>query len=815
MHTEQPSVSIIVRIKHSPKLLQRALKSIAAQTFRKIEVVLVDDGSFMLAEDEMQGILGHIPLSRVRCEKDAGNTHSGNTGIRRARGKYIGFLDDKDALYPEHIEVLSNLLAGSDYKVVYANCEAVSLSCGPGTDAFDEISEGSQGMWEPSSDVRLFEDAVPLSSILFDNDILRSSGGFDESLGMFEDWDLIIRIFSLTPFYHVAAVTSRYTREIRDCGLPATDPDQLRSAYIRVLEKHTEKITPHTIYSYLTCKEEFRREQERLIRSLEDELLRQKKYLGHAGSAQADSGHPGDHMSAVGHLTDIRKQLDEKNSYIEEIHRSLGWKMLMFYRQKIKTFMAPEGTKRQKFYRLALASMPLLKEKGAPFVFRKAKNVLRRLRAEKNIEKEQYHIPAIHDEIPGTADVRVSVVIPTRNAGSDFRYTLEKISGQKGIREIELIIVDSGSEDGTPALAEKYGARVFSVNPFDFNHGATRNFGAEKASGDFLVFMSQDAIPIGDLCLFNLISKMHQDMGIAAATLKQVPRSDADLFSCWQLWFYNNKLLRYSEDFVAALNTVFPEGVSPEEKRRLMQIDNVFSCFRREVFNRFRFREIAYAEDLDLGRRLIEGGHKILFMISSGVIHSHNRPAEYFFRRGYIDTRTLLQLLRHAPINWEHAGITSVEQMLAYLYSLYKRVNYSMEEFAFSSGDGYPLDQLIPAIKSQIQDTRNPLVLRGEPGIDRLFTRFFSGSFHQNGKSMPAGDDVLMHQYFMFLDSFSEYLTGSNMRVVPGNMKKELIEALYKLFAWTSGANIGNFIAFSDSRGESYRNSYVETILGN
>jgi glycosyltransferase involved in cell wall biosynthesis len=48
---------------------------------------------------------------------------------------------------------------------------------------------------------------------------------------------------------------------------------------------------------------------------------------------------------------------------------------------------------------------------------------------------------------------KVSVVIPTKDAGVEFKNTLEKIRGQRGIREIETVIVDSGSEDNTVILA--------------------------------------------------------------------------------------------------------------------------------------------------------------------------------------------------------------------------------------------------------------------------------------------------------------------------------------------------------------------------
>ncbi len=77
----EPLVSIIVRTKDRPKLLKRALQSIAAQTYRPIEVVLVNDGGCDLDVEELRTILGDVSLSYRRLEKNMGRAHAGNVGI--------------------------------------------------------------------------------------------------------------------------------------------------------------------------------------------------------------------------------------------------------------------------------------------------------------------------------------------------------------------------------------------------------------------------------------------------------------------------------------------------------------------------------------------------------------------------------------------------------------------------------------------------------------------------------------------------------------------------------------------------------------
>ncbi len=467
----------------------------------------------------------------------------------------------------------------------------------------------------------------------------------------------------------------------------------------------------------------------------------------------------------------------------------------------------------EKLYRLIQDSLRIWKEKGLIFLLKKAINVLKILKARKNIIKENYEIPIIENDVKEPVNAKVSVVVPTKNAGIDLQCMLEKIQKQKGLREIEIIIIDSGSDDDTLTIAKKNGAKIYSIAPSDFNHGATRNLGAEKASGDFLIFMSQDAVPINDFCIFDIVSKMQHDDSIAAASVKQVPRNDADLFACWQLWFYNNKLLNYTKDSIFFLNSKPLTKLSPLEKRRHMQIDNVFSCFRKSVFDRFKFHPLPYAEDLDLGMRLIEEGYKILFFTSIGVIHSHNRTPAYFLKRGYIDTKTLLKLLQYDPINWKNIGIYSIDQLLAYMDAFYKNVNYTIKNLSAPDSSDYSLDSILLKIKTDIQNRYNGDLSPGDAGVDELFNKIVMAKKDRNFEISQIKQDVLMNQYFTSIDNFSEYLNTSNISITVGNIR-EFISALYKLLAWTCGSHLGNYAVFSGNIGMAEKSSFIEDILG-
>ena len=109
-------------------------------------------------------------------------------------------------------------------------------------------------------------------------------------------------------------------------------------------------------------------------------------------------------------------------------------------------------------------------------------------------------------------DAKLTVVIPAKNGiEEDFESTLQAIQGQRGIADVEIIVVDSGSTDGTVKVAEAYGAKVYCIPPSEFNHGLTRNFGAEQGTGEFILFMVQDAIPATDDLFYEMAKALRAD----------------------------------------------------------------------------------------------------------------------------------------------------------------------------------------------------------------------------------------------------------------------------------------------------------------
>ena len=106
--------------------------------------------------------------------------------------------------------------------------------------------------------------------------------------------------------------------------------------------------------------------------------------------------------------------------------------------------------------------------------------------------------------------LKISVILPTFQAAAYWPAWLEAM--QQQTLSAELVVVDSSSTDGTADLARAAGARVAVIPQTSFDHGASRNLGASLASGEVLVFMTQDARPAHPEFLAQLVAPLAQPM---------------------------------------------------------------------------------------------------------------------------------------------------------------------------------------------------------------------------------------------------------------------------------------------------------------
>lgn len=255
----------------------------------------------------------------------------------------------------------------------------------------------------------------------------------------------------------------------------------------------------------------------------------------------------------------------------------------------------------------------------------------------------------------------VSVVIPTLNAGVWFYDLLEALARQrtktsKTDFDTEIVVVDSGSRDGTAELARRYGATVHGIPKSEFNHGATRNFGISLSRGEYVALVVQDALPVGDEWLSAMVEDLDADERVAGVYGRQIPRPEADPLTRALVGGMASAANERREQYLG--EKTFDE-LPPPKRRRLSAFDNVSSCLRRSVWEELPLDWTNFGEDIRWGKKVVNAGHKVVYEPRSAVVHSHERGAMYDLRRYYADQKVLAELfdLKSVPTLYSLARV--------------------------------------------------------------------------------------------------------------------------------------------------------------
>ena len=236
----------------------------------------------------------------------------------------------------------------------------------------------------------------------------------------------------------------------------------------------------------------------------------------------------------------------------------------------------------------------------------------------------------------------VSVVIPTYNGGPRFVAVLEALKRQVTDLRWELVVIDSGSTDGTRERAAEAGAKLLSEDPRTFNHGATRDKAIAASRGELAVLLVQDAVPADERWLDALAAPLFEDTLAAGAFSRQTPIPGGNPILDQRLvgWIAGRDEFRRVQLAPRAW-----EDLTPFERLELVAFDNVSSCIRRSLWQRRPFGHRPFGEDMGWATWAIRAGHALRFHPGSIVEHSHDRSAWYETKRIYCDHRNLHRLL--------------------------------------------------------------------------------------------------------------------------------------------------------------------------
>jgi LmbE family N-acetylglucosaminyl deacetylase len=244
-----PLVSVVVRTRDRPELLAEALASLAGSVYRRLEVVLVNDGG---APPRLPAGFP-LPVVRVELDGNRGRAAAGNAGIAAAHGSHLAFLDDDDLVEPEHLATLAGALGAAGVRVPYTDAAVAVYELAASADGGRWVERERRLPYSRDfdPDLLLLDNYIPFHTVLLPRELLAQVGALDESLPFFEDWDLLLRLSRRVAFHHLPRVTCEY-RVFRGAGhhvfgeAPRERPDFLE-VKARVLAKHAGALLPSVL----------------------------------------------------------------------------------------------------------------------------------------------------------------------------------------------------------------------------------------------------------------------------------------------------------------------------------------------------------------------------------------------------------------------------------------------------------------------------------------------------------------------------------------------------------------------------------------
>lgn len=257
----------------------------------------------------------------------------------------------------------------------------------------------------------------------------------------------------------------------------------------------------------------------------------------------------------------------------------------------------------------------------------------------------------------------VTAAIPVLDGGEYFEQLLAALAGQEnraGV-DFEILIVDSGSTDGSLEAARSAGARVIEIDKRDFQHGRTRNLLVREARGEVVALLTDDSVPAGAGWLDAIVEGfgLADDVGLLFGP--QLAREEhshivkhelARHFTAWDNG--GEPLIQRIEDTA--------EGESDYAARQgwYTFFSDANGALAKRAWEEHNYREVPYAEDQLIARELVEAGFAKVFHPGAAVIHSHEYRRLDWYRRYFDDMRGLLEVTGYRSDVTPKSGARSV-----------------------------------------------------------------------------------------------------------------------------------------------------------
>lgn len=249
-HTN-PLISVIVRTCGRPAILRETLISLRKQTYKNLEIVIVEDGE-PISEKMIHEEFVDLNIVYQASGEKIGRSRAGNLAMSLAHGKYLNFLDDDDLFYADHVEVLVHALESVNCKAAYSFGFETPIEVFS-KDPYKYEVKNYYGVHKQAFDkiILCHHNYIPIQCIMFEKALFDEYGGLDETVDALEDWDLWVRYSQYTDFKCIEKTTSIY-RVPYDRQINKRRQKELDNALVIMRNKHKKYVQNASAYD-LAC----------------------------------------------------------------------------------------------------------------------------------------------------------------------------------------------------------------------------------------------------------------------------------------------------------------------------------------------------------------------------------------------------------------------------------------------------------------------------------------------------------------------------------------------------------------------------------
>jgi len=227
--------------------------------------------------------------------------------------------------------------------------------------------------------------------------------------------------------------------------------------------------------------------------------------------------------------------------------------------------------------------------------------------------------------------VNCSIVIRAYNEEKHIGRLLEGIKHQT-VEDVEIILVDSGSTDGTVSVAESFGARIVRIPPGEFTFGRSLNFGIRAATQELVVIASAHVYPVYPDWLASLLYP-YEDNRVALTYGKQRGPDSA----------------KFSEQQI--FHQWYPDVSRPRQETAFC--NNANAAIQRSLWEKNPYDEtLTGLEDLAWAKWVKEQGYDIAYVAEAEIIHVHNETPRGVFNRYRREAMAFKQIHPEANFNY-------------------------------------------------------------------------------------------------------------------------------------------------------------------